>query len=792
MQKSDCGKATRGAVRNSKRSWLAGSTSPEANQSSGSCDASCPSYEFVGVQTYQRRPKNLTVNLKRDRSLKPKKQKSIRVAQVKVKNHPIIETVEEVEELISPVVEDSAPLDWESLYDEMVGPEEGCHSDSIVLGVEEADCKLELALDESEEDIQPSHEICEEEGTSCPLEGEKIDRIDDFVCIDQGSDYAQAPENFQYCFYDCDYDTLCLGKVAEPILGCCPLPRMPRAMTTYQLNILKNRMNCREIISPVTGAALKIWTFASSVIEDDILNFPLQERSFAEVPEFQNLFYFLEGFHKGIARLLQPRVVVLLSEFGADDFVSMAFSLVFYGTEIIRYFESGSMKAPKPGLRGGAKCHGCHKEGHIKRQCPEADKCSRCGSKEHKVKDCKKPKPKKPVQKGPRQQNTRAGKKANLVASALTQSLQEAQGALDAVKEQADVDKTDINDKIIEIVTESVEQALKVEREKEKILPDKELEIVKPVDPPFEGANYGVSFRTGTKVYINKQVKFFFTQTANPILKAYNFVGKLLMTRVLGIPARLIPKQTYPVCSDLKGVSGHTDNKGNFIRHSTVNASQYPAIFRILMLRAGLMVPIYEKQPLRLGGLVHSIAASSSLAEKRDVRLDYLAVGDLKHEDPLYAFYEVQGVTVTKVVNNNCPVGFFEKFLPQTETFVESLTQVSLPETKVSKEIFKNLTSFRISPSNTDESAKNAIKIGLTKCAAVNHSKNYIEQNLFASDGSDESLTRTYEALVAFREHLKEEQILRVVASTVAVEESTTCLSSPVVVTEEFKARALN
>ena len=79
---------------------------------------------------------------------------------------------------------------------------------------------------------------------------------------------------------------------------------------------------------------------------------------------------------------------------------------------------------------------------------------------------------------------------------------------------------------------------------------------------------------------------------------------------------------------------------------------------------------------------------------------------------------------------------------------------------KVSREVFQNLASFRISPFLSADSARNSLHMGLIKQTLTNHSKHFVRR-IGTDLLSDEALSRTYEALTDFRIHLCEQQVLR-------------------------------
>lgn len=445
----------------------------------------------------------------------------------------------------------------------------------------------------------------------------------------------------------------------------------------------------------------------------------------------------------------------------------------FSGVDVMFYFTRSSLKSARPfGIPGGVKCAGCGEDGHIKKFCPKAGRCHRCKQVGHLIKDCKKTK-KNP----PRTQNTRNAKKANLVVSALTQNLQELQGTVDAVKEQAKEEREKVDDKIAELVEATVKSAL----EKPTEMIARVSEIASEPEPGPK--NFGISFRTGSHYYVNKNVHFLMTA-----VKILGFL-KLAKYNVQKLFHYILSKLPF-----FKRFSKPPERP--LIQDAPYNVDHYSIVKKFIGIKLGFVRPIYSNTVTRMGGFVHSVSDTTKVADLTDVRLDYLAVGELKHKDPLYASYVVHGCEVIKECSNIGEKGLLKSalsfFVPEDEVYVEKMTKTPIPVAFVSKEAFKNLASFRISPFNSDESAKNTIKIGLTKCATINHSKNFIEQNDVASGGSDEVLTRTYEALLAYREHLKEEQVLRHLSLDLLMKCPDGNRTGPVVVTEEFKAQALN
>lgn len=167
----------------------------------------------------------------------------------------------------------------------------------------------------------------------------------------------------------------------------------------------------------------------------------------------------------------------------------------------------------------------------------------------------------------------------------------------------------------------------------------------------------------------------------------------------------------------------------------------------------------------RIGGLVHAVDKNFLPYRKEDVRHDYVAVGDIKHKNPLYCRYAVRAMNIAaidRIVSKVSSVLYRHELLDQVNIpKVQLMLGDAAPESAVSKELFFNLANSRIAPYLSDDSAKNSISISISKTPLINLSKKYVEENNLASGCSDEAICRTREALMDFRMHLKEEQVLR-------------------------------
>jgi hypothetical protein len=526
---------------------------------------------------------------------------------------------------------------------------------------------------------------------------------------------------------------------------------------------------------------IPLFTFKHVWIEELILDTPVRDRPFFLHSGMQPWFRALESFIHGGP--LDPtgrgdvdehrwELAVLKRDLQQYRF-AFAFQLLFYGTPLLEYVRTGRIL---PGLRGGVKnnrkkrvqkpavvtparveekkeekkqekkepqympapdfavpppsasaiepwfndiermasefdaqikqttqCYNCKKIGHVARNCPAPRLCNRCNKPGHMSKQC-------PSSKGGA---TRHKKKTNLVAASLISSLQQAQGEQDALRA------------VIRDQEEQIQEEFRVSevprtptQEKEKDVPrTPQLPIIKP-------KTTGINFRTHSGIFYSRQVRYTPTLMTLGITQVYSFLQ------------RTVP---FPLSNIMTKISNVFQN-----RYMKAIASIF-----------GFYSTEYIRPPpQRLGGLLHSISTEKRIADTSDVRLDYLAVGDLKHEDPEYCYYVV---TKTKVTST----GFWSFVLPMSFEFNEDLTEEKLTDTIICKEAFKNAVSFRISPMTSDESARNSVKLGLTKLASINHSRHFIEQNSVLNGTSDEALTRTYEAIMAFREHLKEELVMR-------------------------------
>lgn len=162
----------------------------------------------------------------------------------------------------------------------------------------------------------------------------------------------------------------------------------------------------------------------------------------------------------------------------------------------------------------------------------------------------------------------------------------------------------------------------------------------------------------------------------------------------------------------------------------------------------------------RLGGLVHNVSTVDRFHDPSDKRLDYLAVGKPKHENPQYASY---AVTPVKVRTPGLLRYVWNYFTSSDTVYTEVLdvNRPSLPTSVVSRMMLKQTITARIAPNVSSDSARNAILLGVTKMASVNHDYNSVERNDTASGASDDIATRTIDAALAFRQHLVEEKLLR-------------------------------
>lgn len=181
-----------------------------------------------------------------------------------------------------------------------------------------------------------------------------------------------------------------------------------------------------------------------------------------------------------------------------------------------------------------------------------------------------------------------------------------------------------------------------------------------------------------------------------------------------------------------------------------------------------------ECSVVRVGGLVHVVDKKSMSYTSKDVRHDYVAVGDIKHKNPLYSRYLVRSAVITSfgLMLSKFKTALYTRhltdiILPPEECISESN---AMPESALSKELFFNLANARIAPYISDESAKNSISISISKTPLINLSKRYIQENSYASGCSDEAIARTREALMDFRTHLKEEQVCRYLNRMVALD----------------------
>lgn len=170
----------------------------------------------------------------------------------------------------------------------------------------------------------------------------------------------------------------------------------------------------------------------------------------------------------------------------------------------------------------------------------------------------------------------------------------------------------------------------------------------------------------------------------------------------------------------------------------------------------------------RVGGFRHEIDLDYEPYDHVDSRSDYLSIGDVKHTNPLYCQYSVTHQSIsnlfmlTSVIRGTLyRCGLINSVVCPVRSGLEDDLNDALPKSLVSKELFYNNANSRIGPHVSDASAMNTISMSLNKSPLINLSKRFIEENDCASGGSDEAVTRTREALLDFRAHLKEEQVNR-------------------------------
>lgn len=448
-------------------------------------------------------------------------------------------------------------------------------------------------------------------------------------------------------------------------------------------------------------------------------------------------------FNMVYARLMSldsaTRFLVLLFLYGSD------FSKIISRTQPKRGVQGGVKKVvkekKKPQQKKPApKSRPCTRSGCVGMFDPVAKKCDLCPDKKPRAQTGKQP-------------TKSSGKKNSLVQTAVAADLEKQAGIEDASKDAEKDELCDAENKaagIQETISQEVHNALGK-------LKTEILSSLTPVPPPPSGGTpaplpptdfaeadptkLGIAFRTGTSMYIE----------AERTLVGRSRLGKFFDT------TKNYLRKNAPTLERLVNFSG-------YVAESVIDAVP-TGIPRLVKDLALIYIDVksnkYEEQKtlVRRGGVLHTISVASSVSETTDSRVDYLAIGDVKHSDPLYCRYSKVALDV-KVPSWKQHLYFYMGRFASLG-YDETERRFTMGDSQISKEVFYNNANYRIGPHVSDECARNAIDMSLAKCVTVNLSKRFIERSTSASECSDEAVSRTREALLNFRTHLKEEAVLR-------------------------------
>lgn len=592
-----------------------------------------------------------------------------------------------------------------------------------------------------------------------------------------------------------DLDNLELGHVSGQLVSSCP-----NFLDDSQILALKQICEVRHVHSVLLGIGFPVYSFQNVMLELALINTPLNQRSFY-LHSALNVWCRMMESYLNFGPLVIDQTefeyeIGYLRERINDPLFSFAFSFLFYGTVIMEWIITGkvvkgvkggkddeeeevdlnppeparvSRKTPpelsdddeKPPVASKKKEKPQRKAkeaGRKERKTPASKKsfpCKSCGKTEHKTYDCPKKccfickeeghfadkcpkKPEKATRKG-RGEVRRGAKKANLVQNNLIQSLQEAQGEADALREQA-----------AEREEQLVEEAL--QREEENI-------PATPAVPRFDRKPVGITYRTDSITVIEaSEVVFKNTALGNYVSTVSSFFASCAQKIAVFVGtktglSRAVRKEYETLYTLIRYM--------NLIKEQKRQAEVKKRNWRVLNILGWLCLLRKAKvnyTTRRIGGLIHKVDLESIESPHEDVRLDYLAVGDLKHKNPEYCNYSITAEELkhpyfSTILASLC--GF------PVEIKFGTKTGKSVQKSLVSKVAFKNLASFRLSPFTTEESARNSVLMSLTKMPSVNLSRHFIEDVNDADGMSDEASTRTFEAIMAFRKHLVEQQIFR-------------------------------
>lgn len=552
--------------------------------------------------------------------------------------------------------------------------------------------------------------------------------------------------------------------------------------------------------SKLLGIVIPVFTFRNGIIERILLDTPVEERSFYLHSGMMPWYRMMMSYMQGGPLELQDRdemeweLGVLREDLQIARF-AFAFNFLFYGTLVMGWVINGVVR---PGLRGGAEdsdsenggvddlppepkrvsrktplipdveeyiaapvetkketprstvketnrkgsknpvskkpltCRSCGKPGHMAKDCVDK-KCYICKKAGHMSNSC----PNKGTQKTTRNDRgsqRRGAKKANLIQNNLVQSLQQSQGEADALREQANYLKEQVA-----VAENNLSGVLNAMHE-----------------TAFERKPVGIKYRTDSAIVIEvTKVEFQMTALGNCVSKAFsllNSCGKFI-TNCVGktTVGKRIAREYETLFTILRYMNVMKEKQAEKIRKER----------NLLNILGWLFFLVKAKRKFatrRIGGLIHTVDLESLPSPENDVRLDYLAVGDLKHTDPEYCKYTVTAEIAQRPSILTMLGGVFE--LPMEYKF-KTKPGPAIQESLVSKVAFKNLASFRLSPFTSDESARNSVLMSLTKMPSVNLSRHFIEDVNNDAGLSDEASTRTFEAIMAFRRHMCEQQVFR-------------------------------
>lgn len=527
---------------------------------------------------------------------------------------------------------------------------------------------------------------------------------------------------------DNDFGPLWLGPT---------LVQMPALLTTGQMSYFSNFFNWELSYNRAFECNVATFVFHDARLEDLYMNIPICDRPFYSHCDISFWVGVMEHYVQTGEFLQPPEFDYELAQLKEKLHIfeySFMFHLVFYATDFVDFMHTGRIcRGLKGGARtnhrGGNRSHmrkgkieearnndaerkngnkDGRKETKQERALPQCRICKEFG---HKSFEC----PVAPTctncnRRGHQEHSCRGRKDVPNPGTPLAEAFPVAEAPPPAAPK---VEPPQVNDCTTLAVREDVPK----------------FEVVKPTD-------LGITFRTGTHYYLQSKRSYTPNDFAN----------------------WLHSKGWFP--SPMKIIN---DRANNFPGTDMFTSVCMKVAF--VLLRPLFFEVVKTQTVHRVGGLTHEVGKICLPHESKDVRHDYVAIGDVKHSNPLYSPYGIAAFNVSVLQTAISAVKSLAfNFEIIDEVGLPKVTRneaLAAPMSVVSKELFYNLANSRIAPYLSDDSAKNSISISISKTPLINLSKEYIAQNRLASGCSDEAIARTREALMDYRTHLKEEQVLR-------------------------------